>query len=105
MSNQTQSPLLTRFYKDYLEWAQSGKSGVHLGFNGAFGLCASLDCWAYRQNEKAGVEAALWEMREQFTQAGLDRDYPFGMQDFDIRRVRVALHECPARLAWVSQHI
>lgn len=105
MNNQTQSPLLTRFYQAYLDWAQSDKCGVHLGFVGSFGLCASLDCWAYRHNEKSGVEAALWEMRAQFTQAGLDRSYPFGTQDFDIRRVAGTLHKCPARLAWVSKHI
>lgn len=45
------------------------------------------------------------ELRELFIYDKLDYTYPFGMGNFEAKRLLEHMHRCPKRLAWVRKTI
>lgn len=97
-----QSKELTAFYKAWLEWAENG--AVSAGFESCWGLCANLEYYLYVNDNYQGN--AYDEMINQFSDAGLDRCYPFGGEaKYDIKLHNSSMHLCTMRIQWVKDHI
>ncbi len=94
-----QSEELTAFYREILAWIEAGQP-EHKNFMSCTGLCANLFFSPYGG---LGIEA---EIREQFSFAGLDKDYPFNDDHFSYRLEADAfsIYQNPQRLAWIRKH-
>lgn len=100
-----QSAELTRFYQDWLAWAEAPR-GEHqpIVFNRSAGLCGSLSLWCYYTRED--TYSIRGEMIRQFLDAGLNVLYPFGNNDtYNFQSNMGTMHECPIRLEWVRTHL
>lgn len=87
---------LYTFFKEWLEWAESGKD--HAVFTPNIGLCYNLAWWgAY-----SVTEAELYELLyETFG----DNVYPFGKDEYLDRQQSSTQHLCPKRLSFVREQI
>lgn len=95
-----QSPLLTQFYNDYLEWilkkAPQGKP-----FSRNTGLCGNACIW-----DNLYGSYLSQQMKIQFIQAQLPFDYPFNDRDnrYMAEVLYAQCHLNEARIQWVLDH-
>lgn len=97
------SSALLQFYKEWLAFAESENPYDHDFFEVRCGLCANALWW---EDEHDMYLIIRQEMFQQFEQAGVDTDYPFGggaryAQD---AATGAAIFN-PMRLAWVRARI
>lgn len=78
---------LYTFFKEWLEWAESGGEGSKF-YNGV-GLCSNSTSYTVKE-----------EIRGLFSD-----HYPFGEDDYAVRRHNDTMHECPKRLAFVREQV
>jgi hypothetical protein len=100
------SELLTRFLREWLEWAEGGAPENEI-FTRRVGLCSSFSSWMrsklvpYRDGEKQYI--ALCGL---FIADGLDDSYPFNSpESYEVERNESATHLNPKRLAWVRSKV
>lgn len=109
-----QSKLLTRFYRDYLEWIERGAFVEDPIFSRNVGLCSNLVEWCIQLN--VGNYAVLdTEMQEQFCLAFPEKvdargkvRFPFN-NDKEAYRIEGSCdspqcHTNSARIQWVRDH-
>lgn len=95
---------LRQFYRDYYKWYKAGAQSSDVFFP-ELGLCSNLARWVKRNT--VGVcwltESLRLQRRikRQFQDAGLDRIYPFGSDEYDI----YPGVSDPNRIAWVRKHL
>lgn len=93
-----QSKELTQFYREYKAWLDAGAPD-EIPFKRFKGLCDSLaDVRYYNPTVKK-------ELQDQFYTEGLNRTYPFGVDNFDIRMFNESQHLDPLRIKWVEDHL
>lgn len=94
MNTTTQSPELTRFYREYLLWATTGAPNWK-PFGTGVGLCHNLTL--FRDYSKALTEELVKQLEYD--------DYPFGGEGLYTRErnANICQHN-PARLAFVRAH-
>lgn len=100
------SIILSQFYLAIQMWIELGCPIGH-GFNPDAGLCPNLAGWLKRQDLPAGTDP--WsihrELYRQFTEAGLDSEYPFNHKDryeYLVEADCRSIFKNPDRLAWVA---
>lgn len=91
---------LYTFFKEWLEWAESGGK-EHDVFRNHSGLCSNIDWWC--SNEE--LEFVPDEFTRLLMHSGLDINYPFGEEDYQYRLRNDTQHKCPERLAFVREQI
>lgn len=106
----TQSAELTKFYRDYLAWVESG-APEHPVFDRDSGLCLQINRYT---NDDIGNELAD-ELENQFIDAGLCDTFPFngggvwfggaGLSNYLAESSAHTCHLNEARMAWVRDHI
>jgi hypothetical protein len=104
-----QSELLTQFYIDYLAWAEAGALDSEFEvFSARYGLCQSLTDWMLDKWLDHSSRMSLpYELKDQFSGAGLDRDYPFNTDDleYELEHNNRLMVKNKKRIAWVRAHI
>lgn len=99
------SPELKSFYVAMQEWIDAGcPEGNQYRFILQVGLCTNLINFTL-VTEEGYKEDTLEEMRQQFHEAGLDRDLPFNENiSYLFERDKGIMYKNPQRLAWIKQH-
>lgn len=94
---------LKAFYKAYAAWLDAGAVNND-AFTCCAGMCFSLHRWAGCKG--LDCRALRLELKEQFTNAGLNSSYPFNRDEhkYDVECDDGAIHLNPARIAWVRKH-
>lgn len=104
----TQSELLTQFYKDWLAWLDEGANPKHKTFKRITGLCGALNSWCRKKN--LTMTEYIWisqKMTQQFKDAGLNPYCPFDNGQgayFDSAQYGTC-HKNPKRIQWVRDHV
>ena len=88
------SPQLLAFYRWWLE----NKDEIRA--LGSLGLCSTA-----RDDYPEGGDALQDELVSQFSEAGLNTDYPFGYENYSTRQRYNTMHLDPLRIAWVEARI
>lgn len=112
------SPMMVRFLKAYLAWAEwrianPGECVVvpeHLdfGFNDRCGLCyhsSAFEVWDGDDDCSVEHEGLVDELAYMFRSDGLDEDYPFGMDSYDSRYDDETQYACERRLDWIREKL
>lgn len=97
------SETLLMFLVEWLEWATTDDDAEDYRFQRYAGLCASYDRWCRQKG--IWFRHARQEIVGAFRASGLDKDYPFGKENYDARSLTSSQHLDPARLAWVRKVI
>lgn len=104
----TQSELLTQFYKDWLAWLDAGADPKDQTFKRYSGLCTALYFWGI-ENKISGITQRKLdsEMLYQFEKAGLEMLYPFDEDSaaFNQAHLHETHHTNPKRIQWVRDHV
>ena len=96
--------LLSKFYRDLQEWIDKGCPS-HPKFITYQGICGQLDNYFPYREDRGTWERMRYELKSQFTNAGMDRIYPFGGEVlYDIELNAETLYLDPKRLQWVKDH-
>lgn len=104
----TQSELLTQFYKDWLAWVDAGASMKHQTFQRITGLCGALNFWCLKNKLTTTEYIEIGQvMYEQFKGAGLNAYCPFdnGHGAYFDSADQGTCHENPKRIQWVRDHV
>ena len=91
-----QSPELTKFYRDYLDWVDRG-APWDAPFDPSCGLCTN--CSNHYE------ESVYEEMVQQFIDAGLHKTWPFGERAYEYYSDKDTMHLDERRIAWVRSHL
>lgn len=101
---------LKQFYRDYLEWVNSGaitnvEHNKH-AFTRHCGLCVSLISWCYmRDLSSLDLQMLKHEMKKQFIDASLNPAYPFGgVNLYKSETLSGMCHLNEKRINWVKNH-
>lgn len=95
------SPELLEFYNLYQEWAEAD-APEHPYFDCGKGLCWNLDMHEGATNQSG----LIYEMTDQFDEADLDEEYPFGDQELYAHESQQHIHHRnKERLSWLAQRI
>lgn len=96
---------LKQFYRAMQEWIDGGcKEDNQYGFIPQIGLCNNLINFT-QVTEGDYKEDFLEEMKQQFHEAGLDKDLPFNENiSYVLERDKGIRYKNLQRLAWVKQH-
>ncbi|QOI66481.1 hypothetical protein [Erwinia phage FBB1] len=99
------SELLTKFFKEWLEWAESENADLdeHEHFSPYIGLCNSLHSYA-GTNYEANKELSK-ELKVLFRNSGLCELYPWGENNYDDDRANLSMHKNPKRLEFVRSQL
>lgn len=98
-------PLLA-FLEDWLWWAKSPATFPSGNvYSKRLGLCAALMKWCGFSPFDRKYLYLSEELESSFSACGLDKSYPFGEQNFNLRIRGYDQHLDPARLAWVRKVI
>lgn len=94
-----QSEELTAFYREILAWIEAGQPD-HRNFRAYTGLCTNLIFSPY-DHHAVGVE-----MSEQFSFAGLNKQFPFNgdVTSYRLEGEAYSTYQNPQRLAWIRKH-
>lgn len=96
---------LLMFYLAWIDWALNGAINTP-PFNRHDGLCMALQCWTFDNEIDYQMHTDLQRyLKYDFRDAGLDRLYPFGEADWNVRGTNNTMHECPHRVAFVRSAI
>lgn len=95
-------PKFLKFLVDWLAWATADAEGDYR-FRRYAGLCTSYDRWCRQKGIWYGEERD--DLVRAFIACGLDKNYPFGEDNYDDRSLKYTQHLDPARLAWVRKVI
>ena len=95
------SELMRAYLKSWLEWAE-GEAKEGAPYTRCYGLCANRRGFARFPNDRA---ALLDELQSLFHRDRLNTDYPFGIDDYEIRTTYSVQHRCEVRLAWVRSKL
>ena len=106
-----QSEILTKFYRAYFNWVSHGAQECEqIIFVRKHGLCKNLllFCAALGMGQFIADDAGV-ELRDQFTNAGLDRFVPFNVSgeyrlDSSKDDGKGVHHLNEARMNWVKDH-
>lgn len=101
-----QSKGLTQFYQDYVAWLDAGAHNDTY-FRRDCGLCSTLTNWWMNQGFDSTENNLYEEMRQQFSDAGLDLSFPFNRGKsaaYHIEYAHHTLYANPLRQAWVRKH-
>lgn len=97
---------LQNFYDAYGEWLQKGAPTSAAVFSRSFGLCKNLIDYIVMLHGYEGVGNVLKEMAQQFTDAGLSDEYPFGgIDQYCSDQNADLMHLNPERCKWVFEHM
>lgn len=97
---------LKQFYRDYLEWVNSGAITNDEPFTRHCGLCVSLISWCYMQDVSSlDLQMLKHEMKKQFIDASLNPAYPFGgVELYKSETLCGMCHMNEQRMNWVKKH-
>lgn len=94
---------LLSFLEDWYTWATTTPDGRgHDYFAPYTGLCFALNDWVIHKCIDLDLEE---ELQDAFRLCGLDKDYPFGVENYTIRHHEDTQYLCPIRLEWVKKTI
>lgn len=96
-----QSEVLTRFYREWLSWAEAGGKGGE--FYDDMGLCSNLRKFCAAR--ELPISDTVQELRGQFKSHGVDDAYPFGEAAYDHQLEFGGMHADPKRLMWVRNRL
>jgi hypothetical protein len=105
----TQSLELTTFYRAYAKWLDEGAPHEKPFYRGN-GLCGSLYDYLYTElvvKTDLVEQAFLYEIRSQFEDAKLDRNFPFneGSRKAFLEEMKLlSFYLNPKRIQWVTDH-
>lgn len=105
----SQSPMLTRFYQEYLAWVEAGAPTEYGSFKPYWGLCSNLQVFSFAAAQDDIREPCVdycEELSDQFRDAGLHPEVPFNTSRHDYSD-ETSEHLCytnEERLAWVRKH-
>ncbi|AXH72680.1 MAG: hypothetical protein [Caudoviricetes sp.] len=99
--NMKQSRELTKFYNAYHDWLMNG-APIHDIFSRCAGLCHNLTLYCVRNKIDKNFSK---QMGKQFEKAGLDKEYPFGEEQYINCFMNDTSHLDPNRIAWVKAHL
>lgn len=88
------SPELLAFYRWWIENKDEIRALK------SFGLCVTAKYY-YPEGDYALQD----ELISQFSEAGLNADYPFGHENYAARKCYDTMHLDPLRIAWVEARI
>lgn len=91
------SPKIKKFYQSYKAWLDRG-APKHKPYSRSSGLCFNA---GFIDNCSIPV---LTEMQKQFEEAGLDKAYPFGKDEYKLGIDEETQHLNKARNSWVEEH-
>lgn len=96
--------ILTSFYCAYWTWLKDGAPAFNENdFASCYGLCQNLVRWGMRSD--IVIRPALKLMKEQFFNAGLDIEYPFGgAMLYCEEQDSESCHTNQYRRLWVYDH-
>ena len=99
-----QSENLTRFYKAYADWLDDGAPDDE-PFSRNDGLCCNLKKVFLFGCDLPTIFRLNCEMRNQFGNTKLNRQFPFGGERKYLREnLRGTMHLNPLRVKWVREH-
>lgn len=101
MTKITVVPELVKFYQSYWDWVNKGAPDLE-PFARNLGLCSNLCYCVYSFYACQDIKKA---MKLQFTEAGLNRTFPFGEEEYDMHGMDETMHKDPNRLAWVRARL
>lgn len=96
------TPKLLKFLVGWLAWATGDAEGDYR-FRRYAGLCTSYDRWCRQKGIWSGEESE--DLTGAFLASGLDKNYPFGEENYDDCSLKYTQHLDQARLAWVRKVI